>query len=75
MIEAWRGTGDPGVASPIIYEGRHRLAMRHRSGAKRRVGTPVPWEVCELRPMIEAGAPSTRRVVTVLSEVCAPHRG
>ena len=25
--------------------------------------------------MIEAGAPSTGRVVTVLSEVCAPHRG
>jgi hypothetical protein len=25
--------------------------------------------------MIEAGAPSTGRVVTVLSEVCSPHRG
>jgi hypothetical protein len=49
-MEAWRVTGDPGVASPIIYKGRRRLALRHRSGAKRRVGTPVPWEVCELRP-------------------------
>jgi hypothetical protein len=33
MIGARRGTGDPRVASPIIYEGRRRLALRHRGGA------------------------------------------
>jgi hypothetical protein len=33
MMEAWRGTGDPRVASPIIYKGQRRLALRHASGA------------------------------------------
>jgi len=33
-----RGMGDSRVASPIIYEGRRWLALRHRTGAKRRVG-------------------------------------
>ena len=33
MIGAWRGTGDPRVASPIIYKGQRSLALRHRSGA------------------------------------------
>src|SRR5829696_646870 len=69
MIEAWRGTGDPRVASPIIYEGRRRLALRHRSGAKRRAGG---WRS---DPMRETGAPSTGSFVTELSEVCPPHRG
>jgi hypothetical protein len=32
-IRAWRGMGDYRVASPILYEGRRRLALRHRSGA------------------------------------------
>src|SRR5919112_482761 len=32
-IRAWRGMGDPRVASSILYEGRRRLALRHRSGA------------------------------------------
>ena len=37
--------------------------------------SPVPWEWWELRPMIEAGAPSTGGVVAVLCMVCASHRG
>jgi len=37
-MEAWRGTGDPRVASPIIYEGRRRLALQHSTGAERRAG-------------------------------------
>jgi hypothetical protein len=36
MIGAWRGMGDPLVVSPIICKAQHRLALRHRSGAKRR---------------------------------------
>jgi hypothetical protein len=30
--------GDPRVASPILYEGQRRLALWHRTGAKRRAG-------------------------------------
>ena len=37
-MEARRGTGDPRVASPIIYKAQRGLAVRHRSGAKRRAG-------------------------------------
>ena len=31
-MEAWRGTGDPRVASPIIYKTQRGLALRHRTG-------------------------------------------
>jgi hypothetical protein len=31
-MEAWRGTGDPRVASPIIYKAQRGLALRHRTG-------------------------------------------
>src|SRR5215207_6417547 len=58
MMEAWRGTGDPRVASPIIYEGRRRLALQHSTGAERRAGAPHRG-LWELRPYEEAGAPST----------------
>jgi hypothetical protein len=27
MIGAWRGMGDPRVASPILCEGQHRLGL------------------------------------------------
>jgi hypothetical protein len=48
-MEAWRGTGDSRVASPIIYKGRRRmalLALRPRTGVKRRAeaATPRPDE-------------------------------
>ena len=40
MMEAWRGTGDPRVASPIIYKAQRGLALRHRTGG---------YAGCELR--------------------------
>ena len=39
-MEAWRGTGDPRVASPIIYKAQRGLALRHRTGG---------YAGCELR--------------------------
>src|SRR5215213_10727303 len=45
-IRAWRGMRDSRVASPILYEGQRRLALRHRSraiGCPRSDGTaPLP---------------------------------
>src|SRR5215216_888110 len=38
MIGAWRGTRTLGWRPPIIYKAQRGLALRHRSGAKRRAG-------------------------------------
>src|SRR5918998_2410883 len=32
LIPAWRGMGDPRVASPIIYKAQRRPALQHESG-------------------------------------------
>src|SRR5215213_3354546 len=74
MIGAWRGTGDPRVASPIIYKAQRGLAVRHRSGQS---------EGTESRNVATVGAPTHDRsrcaehgeVGTTLSKACPPHRG
>src|SRR5215218_3520960 len=48
MMEAWRGTGDPRVASPIIYKAQRGLALRHRTGGYAgcelpRISIPRTW--------------------------------
>jgi hypothetical protein len=55
MIRAWRGTGDPRVASPIIYKGQYRLALRHRGRGK------AKGRRLELRP-IKVGGGATSSV-------------
>jgi hypothetical protein len=65
--------GDHRVASPIIYEGQRRLALRHRSGAKRRAGAK---QTKSSDPMMEAGEPSTGDVAWVrYVALCPPHWG
>jgi hypothetical protein len=63
--------GDRRVVSPIICKAQHRLALRHRTGAKRRVGALLRESS---DPMRESGAPSTGED-NMLSVVCSPHRG
>jgi hypothetical protein len=41
-METWRGTGDPRVASPIIYKAQRRLALRHGTGHSK--GPEPVWE-------------------------------
>jgi hypothetical protein len=40
-MEAWRGTGDPRVASPIIYKGQHRLALRYGGAGQSEESEPL----------------------------------
>jgi hypothetical protein len=56
MIEAWRGTGSLVWRPPIIYEGRRRRALQHRTGEERRAGAK---QTESSDPMREADAPST----------------
>jgi hypothetical protein len=65
-MEAWRGMGDPLGWRPPLCEGWRGLALRHRSGAKRRAGG---WRS---DPMREAGTPSTGECAF---RGCPPHRG
>src|SRR5215211_5848535 len=53
-IRAWRGMGDSRVASPILYEGQRRLALRHRSGA---IGYPRSGGTA---PLLDARLPRPR---------------
>src|SRR5215218_3202255 len=56
--------------------GKVHTSLASRLSIRRIIATSMNVSlVCTFRPMREAGAPSTRRVVTVLSEVCSPHRG
>jgi hypothetical protein len=66
--------GQSRVASPIVYKGQRRLALRHRDGAKRRAGAPYSGSSGSSDPMIEADAPSTEEVTasTFGSGVPAP---
>jgi len=43
LIPAWRAMGDARVASPILYKAQPGLALRHRSGAKRRPRCGEVW--------------------------------
>ena len=50
MMEVWRGTGDPRVASPIIYKGQRKMGIAASGRGKVKGRIPVPWEVWEPRP-------------------------
>jgi hypothetical protein len=66
--------GDSRVASPILYEGRRRLAVRHVIRRKAKGRSPRRWPCRISDPKIEAGATSMCKVVKGLLEVCPPHR-
>ena len=58
-----------------LFPRRGTSIIAARTVAKRRVGAPYSGSRGSSDPMIEAGAPSTERVASVLSWVCPPHRG
>jgi hypothetical protein len=63
-----------GMCFDVHKEGRGSVgwALPHCAKGKAKGRSQADWK---LRPMIEAGTPSTGGVVTVLAEVCSPHRG
>ena len=64
--------GDRRVVSPILCKAQHRLALQHRTGAKRRVGTLLRESS---DPMIEAGAPSVGGLLACFPECARPTEG
>ena len=62
--------GDPRVASPTIYKGQRRLALQHRTGAKREGPEPVCHGSSD--PMREAGAPNTRKLLLRFGQCARP---
>ena len=71
MMEAWRGTGDSRVASPIIYKAQRRLALQYRFGTERRPESHG-GVVGSSDPMIETGVPSTEEATLAHRVVPAP---
>ena len=72
MIPARRGNGDSWVASPLSMKVGAGWSCSIGMGQSEGPESCSPWE---LRPMIEAGAPSTGSFVTELSGVCPPAGG
>jgi hypothetical protein len=71
LITARRGMGDRRVASPILRRpARVGLAASGRGKTKGR--SPVAWE---LRAHDRSRCAEHGEVVSMISEVCAPHRG
>src|SRR5215213_3750339 len=66
---------EPRSETPALFPRRGTSIIAARTVAKRRVGAPYSGSRGSSDPMIEAGAPSTERVASVLSWVCPPHRG